>query len=142
MRDFRRMHFVPRAYLRKFGFSDRGTYKIHMLAKSNFFSAIKIVGLSNICLTNEIYSIARPGEKNNPAVEHLFAKTFDREYPVIYKALVQDKVSNINYFDRYRIIAWITSMFLRNQQTNNYILQNFEKTFEESYYKAINVIGN
>ncbi|HEY4291405.1 MAG TPA: DUF4238 domain-containing protein [Puia sp.] len=137
MGDFERMHFVPKTYMKRFGFSERGTDKIHMVPKKEFFGPIKTVGLSNICVENEIYSMARPGEINDPAIEHLFTNIFDKEYSTIYDALVHDKLTSVTYTDLYSIIAWITSMFLRNQQTNNFILQNFENHFVEKYHQAV-----
>ena len=137
MGDFQRMHFVPKTYMKRFGFSERGTDKIHMLTKNDFLGSVRTIGLSNICVENEIYSIAKPGEMNDPAIEHLFANIFDKEYSTIYNALVQDKLTSVTYTDLYSIIAWITSMFLRNQQTHNFILRNFEKHFVKKYQQAI-----
>jgi len=137
MGEYQRMHFVPKTYLKRFGFSVNGTDKIHMLSKKNFFGPVGTVGLSNVCVENGIYSIAKPGEMNDPTVEHLFTNIFDNEYSTIYDALIRDKLTTVTSTDLYGIIAWITSMFLRNQQTNNFILENFEKKFEEKYLQAI-----
>ncbi len=120
MGEVKRMHFVPRTYLKRFGFVDSGKDRIHMLPKNDFFCPIKAVGQEDICVEKEIYSIAKPGEKCDPAVEHLFAQIFDKEYATIYKRLVQDKLTAVTYLDMYSIIAWITSMFLRNRQIKGF----------------------
>jgi hypothetical protein len=134
----KKMHFVPQTYLKRFATRIDNDLKIHFVHKNNFLMPIRRpVALRNICAEKYLYSIAKPGQKNDPAVENLLAEVFDAEFNKIYEALTDGNLVELSDLDLYGVVAWATSMFLRNRQMKYFLLDSFEETFTRKYEKAM-----
>ena len=48
-------HYVPRAYLKQFSFSERGDYYTYCLFKKD--TRIKKLKIDNICAVNDLYEL-------------------------------------------------------------------------------------
>jgi hypothetical protein len=70
MAETRRMHYVPRTYLKYFAQERSGEFYIHALTKEsgNIFTP----NITNICLENDLYMLAGNTEAERQLLENMY----------------------------------------------------------------------
>jgi hypothetical protein len=133
MGETRRMHFVPRTYLKYFA-EDRGwQYYLYALTKET--GKIFNPNIANVCLETDLYLLDGDTEEERQALEKLYRELFEDGYDAIYKILTDDKRDYITMEERYDIISFVVSMFYRN----NSWVAGYNTLMDETIAKAFSL---
>lgn len=137
MEETRRMHYVPRTYLKHFAeLSGKATspeYMIHaVLASELTEDKIKQINIKNVCLENDLYTL--PGEtlEERQFLEKMYSDLYETDYDILYALLTDDSKETLTPGQRHTIISFVVSMFYRNATWGN----SYNKLMDETYAKV------
>ncbi len=132
MLETRRMHYVPRTYLKYFSTERKGDYFIDALNKET--GTIFSPNINNICVEKDIYAL--PGEtvEARQFLETMYGKLYECEYDDIYKVLMDPDKEFLTPSERYSIISFVVSMFYRNNSWNNFHNKFMDGVYERAFY--------
>jgi hypothetical protein len=138
MSETKRMHYVPQTYLKHFAKevikgSER-EYFIDCLTKDKN-DEIKSINIKNVCLENDIYTL--PGETTEQRLylENMYRKLYEDDYDKLYTLLTNKNIEKVTPAQRYEIIAFVVSMFYRNNSWKN----SHNKLMDETYSKVFSL---
>jgi hypothetical protein len=103
------MHYVPRAYLRKFTTNNKTIFGIRK--KNNELFNNKV---DNVCAKKFLYKIEGETEEERQIVEKFYNTEIESTYPEIYATLTDEHIVSIDNVMRKKIISFIISLFYRN----------------------------
>ncbi len=130
----KRQHFVPRTYLKHFGF-DRGDESfIHVLprlekAPDKIFES----NVKNVALQKHLYTL--PGEtiEQKMAIEKFYSDELEKHYDHIYELLISPDQRTITDEQRELVISTVVTMFYRTTKWltmhNGLMNEVFQKTY-------------
>lgn len=110
----KRQHFVPRTYLKHFGFAKGDEVYINVLPRLEKTSdKIFDSNIKNIALKRHLYTL--PGEtiEQKMAIEKFYSDELERHYDRIYSILVNPEKNEITPEERELIISTVVTMFYR-----------------------------
>jgi hypothetical protein len=140
MAETKRMHFVPKTYLKHFSKElTKGKEKehfIYVLHKSTVgFNQIKEVNIKNVCVENDIYTLHGSTSEERQFIERMYNTLYESGYDNLYKILTDDTKDTLTTEERYSIISFVVSMFYRNNSWAN----GYNKLMDETYAKAFHL---
>lgn len=137
MSETKRMHYVPKTYLKYF--SDRqekntgDEYFIHVLPKPlNIDHRITKRNTKKVCVKNNIYTLNGAREQERQFLEEMYSTLYEEGYDNLYKILTDEKREILTPTERYSIISFVVSMFYRNNSWSN----GHNRFMDEMYAKA------
>lgn len=137
MQETIRQHYVPRTYLKHFSCAENDKHRIGAITKNNFhLSAYKSIGVDDMCLEKNIYSLPGATVEERNWVESLYSETFDKKYNQVYEILVDPGKKEISSEERMLIISTVISMYYRNASWNRVIDDMTENLWSEVYNMA------
>jgi len=130
----KRQQFVPRTYLKHFGFKKDDEIYINVLPRLEktpekiFESNIK-----NIALKKHLYTL--PGEtvEQKMAIENFYSEELERHYDSIYSILVNPDKEEITSEERELIISTVITMFYRTTRWISMHNGLMERVFETMF---------
>lgn len=134
MPETRRMHYVPRSYLKNFAVAKGNEYYVHALNKTT--NAVIELNIKNVCVETDLYKI----ESDNPAmrqlVENMYGKVFEEKYEELYNLLTDENIVSITTEQRLTAIQFVISMFYRHNMWLNGQNRLWDETLEKVYWLA------
>ncbi len=130
----KRQHFVPRTYLKHFGYESGDESFIHVLPRLEktpdkiFESNVK-----NVALQKHLYTL--PGEtvEQKMAIEKFYSDELEKHYDQIYGLLTNSKQNSITDEQRELVISTVITMFYRTakwlSQHNGFMNEVFRKAY-------------
>lgn len=130
----KRQHFVPRTYLKHFGFNKGEESYIHVLPRLEqtpdkiFESNVK-----NVAVQRHLYTL--PGEtiEQKMAIEKFYSDELEVHYDHIYELLINPEQKTITDKQRELVISTIITMFYRTtkwlSQHNGFMNEVFRKAY-------------
>ncbi|MGQ1948732.1 DUF4238 domain-containing protein [Geofilum sp. OHC36d9] len=110
----KRQHFVPRTYLKNFGFDVGEETYINVLPSSS--SSIKEVfesNIINVALKKHLYTLSGDSVEEKMAIESFYSDNLEAHYSRIYSMLIDDNINEILKEDRELIITTVVTMYYR-----------------------------
>ena len=132
MAETRRMHYVPRTYLKYFANERNGEFYIHALNKET--KKIFSPNINKICLETDLYLLEGETEDERQILEKMYNNLYERDYANLYKILTNDKRETVTMQERYDIIGFVVSMFYRNNSWNTGYKKLIDETYAKAYY--------
>lgn len=131
MGETRRMHYVPRTYLEKFGFERDDKYRVYALNKENgrLFDPV----VKDICLENELYTLPGETEEERQLLEKMYGDLYESGYNTVYSLLTDKTRETVTAGERYSIISFVVSMLYRNNSWHNFHHQVTNGMIERAY---------
>jgi len=132
MAETRRMHFVPRTYLKYFADARGDQFFIHALNKKtgNVFTP----NIINVCNETDLYRLDGATADDRQRIEVMYRELFEDGYDAIYMMLTDEAKLTVTMAERYDIISFVVSLYFRNNAWNNF----FYKTMDDIYARAYN----
>ena len=131
----KRQHFVPRTYLKHFGFEKGGEVFINVLPRLEKTSdKIFESNIKNVALKKHLYTL--PGEtvEQKMAVEKFYSEEFEQHYDDIYSILTDPNKTEISDEERELIISTVITMFYRTSRWismyNDLMNRVFDRMFQ------------
>ena len=131
MAETKRMHYVPRTYMKYFSIERNGEFYIHAMAKDGVSMPFE-TNIKNICVEKDFYALPGENEKDRQLLENMYNELYENDYDHIYKILIDDTKTSITHEERYSIIGFVVSMFFRNNSWST----GYYNLMDESYAKA------
>lgn len=131
MAETRRMHYVPKTYLKRFSKEKNGEFYIHALAKEDDYKLFN-ANINNICVERDLYALDGETIEERQLIENMYHGLYENKYDNIYNILTDNSRVSITYLERYSIIGFVVSMFFRN---NSWPI-GYNKLMDETYAKA------
>lgn len=143
MPETKRMHYVPQTYLKHFAKEvikgNEKEYFIDCVPKNNIeIGSIKSINIKHICLENDIYTLTGETEEKRMLIENLYKTLYEDDYDHIYSLLKDRNKDKVTPIERYKIISFVVSMFLRNTSWGN----SHNKLMDDVYAKVFALAKN
>ena len=106
-------HFIPRSYIKNFAIKHGGTYLVEAKLKSDYSPKNKLIGIKDICVNKNLYTIPNSNDDDKYALEKFYATNVDSVYPEVYNLLVDPSVKEITAEQRVKIIYTTLSLYFR-----------------------------
>lgn len=130
----KRQHFVPRTYLKHFGFKNQDDFFIHVLPRLEK-TADKIFesNIKNVALKKDLYTL--PGEtvEQKMAVEKFYSDQFESHYDKIYDLLTDPTKKSITDEERELVISIVVTMFYRTTRWISMHNDFMNRVFGQAY---------
>lgn len=128
-----KQHFVPRTYLKNFGYRKNDDFYVNVLPKNKTIDHIFESNITNICAENHLYTLK--GDINSrQLLENIYSNVFENEYPELYEILTNDNVHEITFEKKESIVSAIITMFYRTKkwlnQMNDLNNEAIDKVFQ------------
>jgi hypothetical protein len=132
-RETKRQHYVPRSYLKNFGYTVKKSTYIHAAPKSALTEIIT-PNLTNVCVEKDIYTLTGNNESERQALELFYSEQIEDNYDRVYKILTDDRVVEINEETHALIVLTVITMMYRTAKWihthNNLIDEVLSRMFE------------
>jgi hypothetical protein len=134
----KRMHYVPRTYLKHFSTATvKGPndilYRIHAVPVPGLDeSALKLLSITDVCLENDLYTLPGQSPQERLFLENMYNELYEKGYDSYYALLTDESREKISPLERRSIISFVVSMFYRNNSWGN----AYNKLMDETYAKA------
>ncbi|MEI6349313.1 MAG: DUF4238 domain-containing protein [Bacteroidota bacterium] len=127
-----KQHFVPRTYLKNFGYKKNDDFYVNVLPKNQLIEDIFESNTKNICAENHLYTLNGDIESRQ-LLENIYSNVFENEYPDLFNILTNDNINEISKRKRKAIISAIITMFYRTKkwlnEINNFNDETLNKIF-------------
>lgn len=130
--ETKRQHFVPRTYLKNFGFETKKSTQIWVCAKEENNRLFQS-NITNVALQNHFYSLKGETVEERQIIEKFYADNIEGDYNEVYQILVDPKKVKISDEERVKIILTILSLYYRNPIWVNKHNIVWESALKESY---------
>jgi hypothetical protein len=130
----KRQHFVPRTYLKNFGFQNNEEYFIHVLPRlEKTVDKIFEANIKNVALKKNLYTL--PGEtvEQKMAIEKFYSHQLESKYDSVYKLLTDPTKKTISDEERELVIATVVTMFYRTTRWINMHNEFMNRVFDQAY---------
>jgi len=134
MAETKRMHFVPRTYLKNFSIErSPNEFFISALAKKMTSSPFE-TNIKNICVEKNLYTLDGNSEEERQFIENLYNDLYEKNYGDLFKILTEENKVNVTPNERYSIIGFVVSMFYRNNSWSIGYNKFMDQTYEKVYH--------
>ena len=132
--ETKRQHYVPEAYLNKFGFErKKDEYQVFVTLKDNLDKTFP-VNTSKICVETNLYTLTGETEAKRQIIENFYDNNIEQNYNLVYEILTNDKIREITVIQKeliistaitllFRVTKWLTSHY-------DFIERVFEKALQ------------
>lgn len=128
-----KQHFVPRTYLKNFGYKKNDDFYVNVLPKGQIIENIFESNTKNICAENHLYTL-NGDVKSRQLLENIYSNVFENEYLDLFNILTNDTINEITTENRKAIISAIITMFYRTKkwlnEINNFNDETLSKIFQ------------
>lgn len=128
----RHQHYIPKSYLKNFAVEQDGKYFVEAKLKTDEQPKEKLIGIRNICVDKNIYTLPEDAGSDKYALEKYYASEIDGVYPEIYQLLTDVKVTQITDEQRRNIILTTMSLFFRTPKFLNLNKQRIDRLLDMS----------
>lgn len=112
-------HFIPRTYLKNFSHTNNGdTYLIDGFNKQESRPKADL-SIYDVCVDTDFYTLNHLPAEKKYIIEDFFSNSVETHFPEVYKILVDDRVTEIDFRQRVKIIYTILSMYFRTPKVLN-----------------------
>ena len=138
MGETKRMHYVPRTYLKHFSNATvKGPndilYRIHAVSVPWLDdSQLKLLSITDVCLENDLYALPGQTPEERLFLENMYNELYEKNYDSYYTLLTDESREKISPLERRAIISFVVSMFYRNSSWGN----AYNKLMDETYAKV------
>ena len=109
-----KQHFVPRTYLKNFGYKKKDDFYVNVLPKNQSIGNIFESNIKKICAENHLYTLS--GEiKSRQLLENIYSNVFENEYAELFDILTNDNIFEITLEKKISVISAIITMFYRTK---------------------------
>jgi len=133
MGETRRMHYVPKTYLKNFS-EKRGNeffiYAVSKKAREKVFPT----NITNICVEKDLYTLPGETESSRQFIEKMYSDLYESDYDNIYKLLIDESKESLTTKERYSIVGFVVSMFYRNNSWNNFHNKFMDEVYAKGYH--------
>jgi Protein of unknown function (DUF4238) len=134
MAETRRMHFVPRTYLKHFSKErEKEEFFINALSKIDGAKPFE-TNIKRICVEKDIYTLKGSTEAERQFLENMYNDLYENQYDEIYKILTDDTKHEVTLRERYSIIGFVVSIFFRNNSWGIGYNNLMNETYAKAYY--------
>jgi Protein of unknown function (DUF4238) len=136
MQEKKAHHYVPKTYLKHFGFEKgKNQFFVHSLRIPEMLETnIKDIHVKNVCVQNKLYTLPAATAQERNLVEDFYSDAYEKHYDKIYQKLVDETVENISDEDRRVIIGMVVSLFYRNPYWHDFHNKIISDMFERAFY--------
>lgn len=130
----KRQHYVPRTYLKHFGFLNGEENYINVLPNiENENEKIFETNIKNVALEKNLYTL--PGEtiEQKMAIEKFYADELEQHYDKIYEILINPNRIEITSEERNLIISTVVTMYYRTTKWVNLSRNLMSRVFTQMY---------
>lgn len=130
----KRQHYVPRTYLKHFGFLNGEENYINVLPSiENESNKIFEANIKNVALEKNLYTL--PGEtiEQKMAIEKFYADELEQHYDKIYEILINPNRVEITSEERNLIISTVVTMYYRTTKWVNLSRNLMSRVFTQMY---------
>jgi hypothetical protein len=135
MGETRRMHFVPRTYLKYFSQKRGDEYYINAIAKEKASIQFE-TNILNVCAEKDLYLIPGETEKERQFLEKMYKELYEDDYDRIYGILTDNSRDTITLEERYAIIGFVVSTFYRNNVWTNSYSSFINDIYTKAYFAS------
>ncbi|WP_319479103.1 DUF4238 domain-containing protein [uncultured Draconibacterium sp.] len=118
--ETKKQHFVPRTYLKNFGYRKNDDYYLNVFPKNKSADNIFESNIKNICAENHLYTL-KGDIASRQLLENIYSNVFEHEYPELYEVLSNDNIHEITIEKKTSIVSAIITMFYRTKKWLNQI---------------------
>ncbi|MEQ6118689.1 DUF4238 domain-containing protein [Reichenbachiella sp. MALMAid0571] len=111
--ETKRQHYVPQAYLRKFGYQRKKDQFQVFLADKGRLNKPFPVNTSKICIQTDLYSLTGETEEERQAIEKFYDFEIETNYDRIYKILTDDSIRVIDDETKEAIVLTMITLLFR-----------------------------
>ena len=104
MNETIKQHFVPRTYLKNFGYKKQDDTYVKTVGKEAPVNKIFETNILNICAENHLYTLYGSIDERQ-ILERIYSTAFENDYNRIYSILSDDCVSSISLEQKKIIIS-------------------------------------
>jgi hypothetical protein len=109
-----RQHFVPRTYLKHFGFSEKGANKIYCASRDEQDpTKTRLVSVANICLQNGLYTLDATTSQERMALEDFYRISTEDKYDALRAQLLDEKLVIVEAGLRQQVLHTVATMLTR-----------------------------
>jgi len=115
MNETIKQHFVPRTYLKNFGYKKQDDTYVKVARKETTENKLFETNIINICAENHLYTLTGSLEERQ-ILERIYSTAFENDYNSIYSILSDDRIFSISLEQRKFIISTVITMFYRTKK--------------------------
>ncbi|MCG6191582.1 DUF4238 domain-containing protein [Maribellus maritimus] len=130
--ETKKQHFVPRTYLKNFGFKKNDDFYVNVFPKNKSIDNLFESNITNICAENHLYTLTGDYESRQ-LLENIYSNIFEVEYPSLYEILTNDNIFEVSPENKKSIISAIITMFYRTKKWLNEINNFNDKSLSKVY---------
>ena len=130
--ETKKQHFVPRAYLKNFGYKKNDDYYVNVLPKSQPIGSLFESNTKSICAENYLYTLSGDAESRQ-LLENIYSNVFEDEYTDLFDILTNDDINEITFEKKKSIISAIITMYFRTAKWLNEINSFNEESLNKVY---------
>jgi hypothetical protein len=137
MSQTKNMHFVPKTYLKRFAIEEMkaGTKQYYVYAMDNGLK--KQIGrrnISRICYEKSLYELPGTNSEEQLLIENMYRELYENGYKVLYDLMIDPARTTITAEERYKIVAFVVSLFYRNTIWNYAFNSLMDQTLAKVYH--------
>lgn len=133
--ETRRMHYVPKTYLKKFSKAIKEPYQLAGISKLKWRDDnIKLIGIENVCVEKDAYMLSGDTVKERQFIETFYNENYEQHYNDIYHLLVNTRKDKITLKERELIISTVVTMFYRTVYWRNVKNSAFNRLLSHAYH--------
>lgn len=118
--ETKKQHFVPRVYLKNFGYKKNDDFYVNVLPKNQPIGSMFESNTKKICAENHLYTL-NGDIKSRQFLENIYSSIFENEYENLFNILTDDNILEISFEKKKSIISTVITMFYRTKKWLNEI---------------------
>ena len=130
--ETKRQHFVPRSYLKNFGFTKKESTQIWACDKKDD-NRMFLSNIQNVALQKHFYTLSGDTREKRQIIEKFYADNIENDYNEVYQILIDPQKVKISEDERQKIIITILSIYYRNPIWLNKHNSVWESALTSSY---------
>ncbi|MBP0612203.1 DUF4238 domain-containing protein [Chryseobacterium sp. cx-311] len=133
----RRQHFVPRTYLKNFGYSKKKDIYSNVLPKdSDDENSIFESNIINICLEKDLYTLPGKTADEKMLLETFYNENYETHYQRIYEILTDPEKEILTEKEHKLVISTVVTMLYRTKKWITDFNHFFDRVLEAAYIKC------
>jgi hypothetical protein len=133
-REAYRQHYVPRSYLKHFGFErKKNEYQIGVIDKELIQNAF-LNNIKKVCAENDLYTLKGETEEQRQLIENFYGVSFDDSYNKVYSILTDSTIEKIGTEESKLIISTAITLLFRNPKFvnlhNDLLYESYKRAYQ------------
>lgn len=133
----KRQHFVPRTYLKNFGYPKKKDIYTNVLPKeTDDESSIFESNIINVCLEKDFYTLPGKTANEKMLLETFYNENYETHYESIYQILIDPKKNELTEKEHRLVISTVVTMLYRTKKWISDFNHFFDRVLASAFLQS------